>query len=63
MGAEVLVVLSIGLLLPVFVFFFAALQLYHQLDRAGKYLDVLAEAIEKVQKVRNEIMKKKYQPN
>jgi hypothetical protein len=39
------------------------MQLYHQLDRAGKYLDVLAEAIEKVQKVRNEIMKKKYQPN
>jgi|GEM_PF-4515695 len=63
MGVEVLIMLSISLVLPVFVFFFAAMQLYHQLDRTGKYLEVLVEAVDKIQKIRNKTMTKKYQPN
>lgn len=62
MGVEILIILSIGFIFAVAAFLYAAIQLHYQLDRTGRYLEVLADAVDKIQKIGNKI-KKKYQPN
>lgn len=62
MGVEILIILSIGFIFAVAAFLYAAIQLHHQLDRTGRYLEVLADAVDKIQKLRSKI-KMKLQPD
>ena len=62
MGIEVLIILSMGFLFAVAAFLYAAIQLHHQLDRTGRYLEVLVEAVDKIQSIRSKI-KRKLQPD